>query len=58
VSGWSETIQELECGHMVHTGEPMSLFWMKKGQLTECPEGCGEKTTINLHAGERVASWG
>lgn len=56
VPGRFEAIQVLHCGHKIHTGKPMKIFQLKKGQLTECPKGCGEFKTKQVESGRDLTS--
>lgn len=49
--GRFEAIQVLFCDHKIHTGTPMKIFRVKKGQLTVCPQGCGEQKTKRVESG-------
>lgn len=44
-------IQVLHCGHVIETGQPMFLFRVGKGQITVCPQGCGEQKTKQVKSG-------
>lgn len=50
--GGFAAIQILHCGHVIETGQPMFLFRVGKGQMTVCPQGCGEQKTKQVKSGE------
>lgn len=51
IPGRFEAIQILFCDHKIHTGKPMRLFQLAKGQLTDCPKGCGMQKTKCVKSG-------
>lgn len=48
--GWRKAIQVLSCGHKIDTGKSMRMFKAAKGQLTECPQGCGPCKTARVES--------
>jgi len=52
IPGRFEAIQVLFCEHKIETGLPMRFFQLKKGQLTDCPKGCGMQKTKNVESGK------
>lgn len=51
--GRALAIQELSCGHRIHTGLMMNTFRVAKGQLTPCPQGCGDMVTSHVRSVKR-----
>lgn len=45
-------VQVLHCGHQIETEQPMFLFRVGKGQMTVCPQGCGEQKTKQVKSGK------
>ena len=56
VPGRFEAIQVLFCGHKINTNKPMKVFRVKKGQLTNCPNGCGEQKTKQIESGRDMTN--
>jgi hypothetical protein len=54
--GRFEAIQILFCGHKIETGKAMHSFQLKKGQLTDCPNGCGEQKTKQIESGKDLSN--
>lgn len=51
MAGMFEAIRVFACGHKVHTGKALRFFRTAKGELTECPEGCGMQKTARVESG-------
>ena len=56
MAGMFEAIRVFACGHKVHTGKPMRVFRTTKGELAECPEGCGAQKTVRVESGRPMDS--
>lgn len=52
IPGRFEAIQILFCEHEIKTGLPLRFFQLKKGQLTDCPNGCGMQKTKRVESGK------
>jgi hypothetical protein len=53
-TGRFEAIQVLHCAHKIITGVPMRFFRVAKGEMTECPEGCGLQKTSRVESGREM----
>jgi hypothetical protein len=53
--GRFEAIQILFCGHSIKTGIAMHSFQLKKGQLADCPDGCGKQKTKQIESGKDLS---
>lgn len=54
--GRFEAIQILFCEHKIKTGIAMHTFKLTKGQLTDCPEGCGKQKTKQIESGKDLSN--
>jgi hypothetical protein len=45
LSGSRTAVQVLHCDCKINTGQPMRLFRLSKGEMTECPNGHGSQKT-------------
>lgn len=56
LTGTKEAVRVLACEHKIRTGLSMRTFRTAKGEMTECPKGCGQMKTSRVMAGAEMTA--